>query len=113
LIRQGDTVLFLPLTATNGAAMFWQMETNGYFQMINGYGNFIPRALEAWPAAQMLKAGAPGADFPQLFGQFARATGIDEVVVPASLLPVWNTALERSGWRPQTIGDLTAFTVPP
>ncbi|MDR3504708.1 MAG: hypothetical protein P4L52_00515 [Acidocella sp.] len=112
LIRQDDTVLFLPLTVTNGAAMFWQLETNGYFRMINGYGNFIPRALEAWPAAQMLKAGAPGADFPQLFGQFARATGIDEVVIPASLLPVWNTALERSGWRPQTIGDLTVFTAP-
>lgn len=113
LIHQGDIVLFLPFTITNGAPMFWQVETNGYFRMANGYGNFIPGKLEAWPAVKMLESGAPGPDFPQLFNQFAQANGIDEVIVPASILPVWNAALEQGGWHSQSIDDLTVFTKTP
>lgn len=45
LIGRGETVLVLPFTVTDGDAMFWQVETHGYFRMTNGYGNFIPPGL--------------------------------------------------------------------
>jgi hypothetical protein len=109
-IHPGDTVLFLPFYFANGDAMLWQAETHGYFRMTNGYGNFVPKVLDDWPAAKMLEAGVPGSDFAQQFDLFARANGIDKVIVPASILPVWSKALQSGGWSSQTVGDLTVFT---
>lgn len=110
LIRRNDLVLFLPFKNANGRAMFWQTETRGYFRMANGYGDFIPPALNDWPAARMLVAGLPGPHFVSQFNLFARAIGIRKVIVPALLMPLWRPELDRGGWQPQTVGSLTVFT---
>lgn len=109
IIRQNENVLFLPFRNANGKAMFWQTETDGYFRMTNGYGDFIPIALNGWPAVRMLVAGSPGPHFARQFDLFTRATDIRKIIVPPPLLPVWRRALERGGWQPQAVGHLTVF----
>jgi hypothetical protein len=113
VIRQGETVLFLPFGAGMGDGTFWQAETGAYFRMTNGYGNFTPAGLKAWPAEQMFESGGPGPDFTRQLGLFAHADGFDKVIVPEALLPAWNAALTNAGWTPQTIGNLTVFSISP
>jgi hypothetical protein len=110
LIREGSTVLFLPFNFANADALYWQTATNGYFRMTNGYGNFVPPSLASWPAADMLVAGKPSFDFGEQFDLFALANGIDKVIVPESIQPVWNAALVGAGWSPQAIGNFEVFS---
>jgi hypothetical protein len=113
MIRRGETLLFLPFGPAQGNEMFWQAETGGYFRMTNGYGNFTPAGLTAWPAEVMLEDGAPGPDFSRQLNLFARAARFTKVIVPESILAVWSASLRSAGWNPQMIGNLTVFSVSP
>lgn len=113
LIGENDIVLFLPLSfGSNGNAMFWQVETHGYFRMTNGYGNFIPPSLSIWPAARMLNGGPPAPGFSAAFDEFAKAKSIRHVIVTQAQLAVWGKALRAAGWIGRSFGRLTVFDWP-
>ncbi len=112
IIGKGKIVLFLPFGPNNGDAMFWQTEANGYFRMVNGYGNFVPPALSNWPAAGMLQQGLHPPGFSSAFNEFAKALKISKVIVPRDQLSIWNDALVKAGWISSGIGRLTVFSLP-
>lgn len=112
IIGKGKIVLFLPFGPTNGDAMFWQTEANGYFRMVNGYGNFVPPALSNWPVANMLEQNLHPPGFSSAFNEFAKALKISKVIVPRNQLSIWNDALVKAGWVGSGIGRLTVFSLP-
>ncbi|WP_174503490.1 hypothetical protein [Acidiphilium sp. C61] len=111
-IEKGKIVLFLPFGPTSGDAMFWQIETDGYFRMTNGYGNFIPPEFAKWPAARMLELGLHPPGFSSAFNDFTKAVKIADVIVPRKQLPVWQNAFIKAGWSGKTVGSMTVFRLP-
>ncbi len=111
-ISRGQDVLFFPFTPYTGNAMLWQAEAGSYFKMANGYGNFIPPQLAAWPAAQMLEANiaAPGASWQ--IDAFLKHYGIRLLIVPKRYLATWGPVLRRAAWVAHRVGRIALFRIP-
>ncbi|MEE3504590.1 hypothetical protein [Acidiphilium acidophilum] len=108
-ITKNEVVLFVPLSPSAGNALIWQVLTNGYFRTINGYGNFIPQSINAWPAVQMLTGGQVGLDFPQQFNLFVKHNDVRKVIVPEAYWATWGVALARAGWHSHVVGRLAVY----
>jgi hypothetical protein len=112
-IAADANVLFLPLRASRSPAMYWQMLSGGYFRMANGYGDFIPPAVAAWPAVAALTTGAPaGVDFAARFASFVAGTDVGYVVVPAGLVAAWDGFLKDQGWARTDVADMAVYRRP-
>ncbi|MEE3501691.1 hypothetical protein [Acidiphilium acidophilum] len=110
-VKKGETVLFLPFTQVNGDAIVWQTQTDGYFRTINGYGNFIPTSIEAWPAADMLSSGNILPGFSWQFNDFMKRFHVRIVVVPKAYSKKWGPALLRAGWHRHIAGKLSVYNI--
>jgi hypothetical protein len=110
-IARGSIVLVLPLKPANGDAILWQLETKGYFRILDGYGDFIPPPFVSWPVVQMLAQDVATPEFSQQFNLFMKHFGVRTVIAPPSQRPVWEAALTHAGWRETIIGRVGLFAM--
>jgi hypothetical protein len=85
--------------------------TDGYFRSINGYGNFIPAWVAAWPAAAMLHTGVSGPQFAVQFNLFMKASDARVVVMPERYEALWGPALASAGWQGHAVGRYLVYRI--
>jgi hypothetical protein len=117
VIGKGETVLFLPFYPDNGNgdAMLWQTQSEGYFRMANGYGNFMPPRVSAWAASEILQSDAGVVSAPPPFvaalTNYMKSDDIRDVVVPDDEVGKWDGLLRAAGWQGQDVGNLWLYRI--
>ncbi len=117
VIAKGETVMFLPFYPGNGNgdAMLWQTQSDGYFRIANGYGNFMPPMVSAWAASEILQSDAGVVDapppFPAAVSNDVKSNDIRYIIVPAAEVGKWDGLLRAAGWQGQDIGDLRLYRI--
>jgi len=112
LFRQGATLVLLPY-GDLGDSMLLQTMSGMYFRMAGGYTTATPKSFSDLPAVRMFFGAPLSREYGSAILEFCRTHRVVAIVVDRSLAPQWQGRLTALGWRQQSVGGTSIFSVPP
>lgn len=112
-IDHEETVLALPYSQ-RGQSLLWQARTDMWFRLAGGYlGQQPPGDYIEEPAVIQLLQGVANEETPCLLKSFIERREIGAVVLESASTEPWRPALAELGLRPQEVGGVDFYRVPP
>lgn len=111
-LRPGENVLAFPYG--KGDPMLWQIYTDMYFAMPEGWTGPTPRSFEAWPIVTAFKKGVAIPDQGQQMRAFTVAHRIETVIIDPRFpkADFWSDFLQNQGARIESIDGVFIARLP-
>jgi hypothetical protein len=107
-LRRGENVVILPYAA-KGNSMFWQAETDMYFNMAEGSGAAWPASFLRWPIAPAFADQMYVPDASRQLKAFLAAHDVRSVIVADQDLAIWQKLLSTIDVKPVSAGGVSLY----